>query len=134
MGHNEMLAEDEQSGCQHLTSALIAKGPTCVAKRRNGKSPTGQRGVQVGTAGAEGVRADLSCNPAVGHAREVDAGGIAGIGHLGRSHDRLSIANTCPSSRAQRPEWGASRGTTTPKSGVMVEPGPIERATRSISL
>ena len=47
MGHNEMLAEVEQSGCQHLTSALIAKGATCVAKRRNGKSPTGQQGIGV---------------------------------------------------------------------------------------
>ena len=134
MGHNEMLAELEQSGCRHLTSALIAKGPTCVAKRRNGESPTGQRGVQESRGGAEGVRPDLLLQPRRWPDHEVDAGGIAGIGHLGRSHDRLSIANPCPSSRVQRPEWGAARGTTTPKSGVMVEPGPIARGTRSILL
>ena len=56
MGHNEMLAEVKQSGCQHLTSALIAKGPTCVAKRRNGKSPTGQF---IGSDDAERPRADI---------------------------------------------------------------------------
>ena len=47
---------------------------------------------------------------------------------------RLQEYEGCPSSRVQRPEWGAARGATTPKSGVMVEPGPIERATRSILL
>ena len=56
MGHNEMLAELEQSRCQHLTSALIEKRPTCVAKRRNGKSPTGQHRNQERWGGAEGVR------------------------------------------------------------------------------
>ena len=134
MGHNEMLAELEQSGCQHLTSALLAKGPTCVAKRRNGKSPTGQHRNQESWGGAEGVRPNRLLQLESWPAREVDAGGIAGIGHLGRSHDRLSIANPCPSSRVQRPEWGAARGAMTPKSGVMVEPGPIARGTRSILL
>ena len=59
MGHNEMLAELEQSGCQHFTSALIAKGPTCVAKRRNGISPTGQQGIEQFRAGAEGVQPEI---------------------------------------------------------------------------
>jgi len=100
MGHNEMLAELEQSGCQHPTSALIAKGPTCVAKRRNGKSPTGQRGFRrVGA--APKASGPTSAATLVGHDYEVDAGGIAGIGHLGRSHDRLYACETCPSSRVQ---------------------------------
>ena len=74
MGHNEMLAELEQSGCQHLTSALIAKGPTCVAKRRNGKSPTGQHRNQESWGGAEGVRPNLLLHFGVGlHARSMPA-------------------------------------------------------------
>ena len=73
-GHNRMLAGLEQSGCQHLTSALIAKGPTCVAKRRNGKSPTGQLRTQLGRAGAEGVRYDLCCSSELAmHARSMPA-------------------------------------------------------------
>ncbi len=74
MGHNEMLAEDEQSGCQHLTSALFEKGPTCVAKRRNGKSPTGQHRNQESWGGAEGVRPNLLLHFGVGlHARSMPA-------------------------------------------------------------
>ena len=49
-------------------------------------------------------------------------------------HDRLCGCETCPPSRVQRPEGGAARGATTSKSGVMVGPRPIERATRSILL
>ncbi len=74
MGHNEMPAELEQSGCQHLTSALIAKGATCVAKRRNGKSPTGQHRNQERWGGAEGVRPNRLLHFGVGlHARSMPA-------------------------------------------------------------
>ena len=111
-GHNEMLAELEQSGCQHLTRALIAKGPTWVAKRRNGKSPTGQLGTQVGRAGAEGVRADLSCSCRVGlHARSMppDQAASATLGEattvcMPASH-ALRAAGSDPNGalRAERP-------------------------------
>ena len=132
MGHNEMLAEVEQSGCQHLTRALIAKRPTCVAKRHNGKSPTGQHRNQESWGGAEGVRPNLLLHFGVGlHARSMPPDQAASA-TSGEATTRLSIASTCPSSRVQRPEWGAARGTMTPKSGVMVDPGRIERATRSI--
>ena len=74
MGHNEMLAEAEHLGCQQLTSALIAKGPTCVARRRNGKSPTGQHRNQESWGGAEGVRPNLLLHFGVGlHARSMPA-------------------------------------------------------------
>ena len=74
MGHNEMLAELEQSGCQYLTSALIAKGPTCVAKRRNGKSPTGQHRNQERWGCAEGVRPNRLLHFGVGlHTRSMPA-------------------------------------------------------------
>ena len=39
-----------------------------------------------------------------------------------------------PERRMHAKGWGAARGTTTTKSGVTVEPGPIARGTRSILL
>ena len=75
MGHNEMLAEDEQSGCQHLTSLLIAKGPTCVAKRRNGKSPTGQQGIGVRFRAGRLRRPPETAQSLVGHLGELPGSG-----------------------------------------------------------
>ncbi len=118
MGHNKMLAELEQSGCQHLTSSLIAKGPTCVAKRRNGKSPTGQLGTQVGRAGAEGVRADLSCSCRVGcmrgrcrrtpaAARFVEATGLSDGGPHAKSRSERVRPSCVSGSPAARSRSGA---------------------------
>ena len=80
MGHKEMLAEGEQSGCQHPTSALIAKGPTCVARTRNGNSPTGQFGVQVAGVVAPATSSRSVATPNWRLTVGLGAGGSAGTG------------------------------------------------------